>query len=175
MDKSINISAILCNFSKKIVVIVQKTFISSRWYYFHLDFRSPVTSLRWWQSTNHTRSQIKLRKADWTTVLCPWVDHTERGDQREVQRPVWKQNCGKARSISKNVNVPLTTVCSIIKKFKPLWTMANLPRCGQKRFKRNSLDTITFTLPYRHMVQQWQLASSVDVWMKYDPGELCTE
>ncbi|CAJ0929321.1 unnamed protein product [Ranitomeya imitator] len=37
------------------------------------------------------------------------------------------------KSISKDLNVPVSTVRSVIKKFRPHGTMANLPRCGRKR------------------------------------------
>ncbi|CAJ0915957.1 unnamed protein product [Ranitomeya imitator] len=37
------------------------------------------------------------------------------------------------KSISKDLNVPVSTVRSVIKKFKAHGTVANLPRCGQKR------------------------------------------
>lgn len=37
------------------------------------------------------------------------------------------------KSISKDLNVPVSTVHSVIKKFKAHGTVANLPRCGRKR------------------------------------------
>ncbi|CAJ0949462.1 unnamed protein product, partial [Ranitomeya imitator] len=37
------------------------------------------------------------------------------------------------KSISKDLNVPVSTVRSVIKKFKAHGTVANLPRCGRKR------------------------------------------
>ncbi|CAJ0933209.1 unnamed protein product, partial [Ranitomeya imitator] len=37
------------------------------------------------------------------------------------------------KSISKDLNVPVSTVHSVIKKFKAHVTVANLPRCGRKR------------------------------------------
>ncbi|CAJ0966359.1 unnamed protein product [Ranitomeya imitator] len=37
------------------------------------------------------------------------------------------------KSISKDLNAPLSTVRSVIKKFKALGTVASLPRCGRKR------------------------------------------
>ncbi|CAJ0915836.1 unnamed protein product [Ranitomeya imitator] len=37
------------------------------------------------------------------------------------------------KSISKDLNVPVCTVRSVIKKFKAHGTVANLPRCGRKR------------------------------------------
>ncbi|CAJ0966836.1 unnamed protein product [Ranitomeya imitator] len=37
------------------------------------------------------------------------------------------------KSISKDLNVPVSTVHSVIKKFKAHSTVANLPRCGRKR------------------------------------------
>ena len=36
------------------------------------------------------------------------------------------------KSISKDLNVPVSTVRSVIKKFKAHGTVANLPRCGRK-------------------------------------------
>ncbi|CAJ0943728.1 unnamed protein product [Ranitomeya imitator] len=37
------------------------------------------------------------------------------------------------KSISKDLNVPVSTVRNVIKKFKAHGTVANLPRCGRKR------------------------------------------
>ncbi|KAI4872702.1 hypothetical protein NFI96_007522 [Prochilodus magdalenae] len=37
------------------------------------------------------------------------------------------------KSISKELNVPVSTMRSVIKKFKAHGTVANLPRCGRKR------------------------------------------
>ena len=37
------------------------------------------------------------------------------------------------KSISKDLNVPVSTLHSVIKKFKAHGTVANLPRCGRKR------------------------------------------
>ncbi|KAL2101691.1 hypothetical protein ACEWY4_003452 [Coilia grayii] len=37
------------------------------------------------------------------------------------------------KSISKDLNVPVSTVRSVINKFKAHGTVANLPRCGRKR------------------------------------------
>ncbi|KAI4897774.1 hypothetical protein NFI96_010319 [Prochilodus magdalenae] len=37
------------------------------------------------------------------------------------------------KSISKDLNVPVSTVRSVIKKFKAHGTVTNLPRCGRKR------------------------------------------
>ncbi|KAI4898599.1 hypothetical protein NFI96_006380 [Prochilodus magdalenae] len=37
------------------------------------------------------------------------------------------------KSISKDLNVPVSIVCSVIKKFKAHGTVANFPRCGRKR------------------------------------------
>ncbi|CAJ0925118.1 unnamed protein product [Ranitomeya imitator] len=37
------------------------------------------------------------------------------------------------KSIAKDLNVPVSTVRSVIKKFKAHGTVANLPRCGRKR------------------------------------------
>ena len=68
--------------------------------------------------------------------------HTEHGEKKEEQRIVWEfenQNCGKAmtilrlKSISRDLDVPVSTVRNVIKKFTAHGTVANLPGRGQKR------------------------------------------
>ncbi|CAJ0924619.1 unnamed protein product [Ranitomeya imitator] len=80
-------------------------------------------------------------KVDSTSVLCPCVYHIEHGEKKTKELSedlrnliVRKHEQSQGyKSISKDLNVSVSTVRSVIKKFKAHGTVANLPRCGRKR------------------------------------------
>ncbi|CAJ0965061.1 unnamed protein product [Ranitomeya imitator] len=63
------------------------------------------------------------------------------------------------KSISKDLNVPVSTVRSVIKKFKAHGTVANLPRCGWKRKidKRFQLKIFNASKPFTQLLKGMQL------------------
>ncbi|CAJ0938146.1 unnamed protein product [Ranitomeya imitator] len=86
-------------------------------------------------------SMLTWIKVNLTSDLCPCVYHIELGGKKtkELSEDLRNQIVRKHeqsqgyKSISKDLNVPVSTVRSVIKKFKAHGTVANLPRCGRKR------------------------------------------
>ncbi|CAJ0922330.1 unnamed protein product [Ranitomeya imitator] len=79
-------------------------------------------------------------KVDSTCVLvCTTLSMKKRKKTKELSEDLRNQIVRKReqsqgyKSISKDLNVPVPTVRSVIKKFKAHGTVANFPRCGRKR------------------------------------------
>ena len=76
-------------------------------------------------------------------MLCVCVYHTEHGEKKEEQRIVYEdlrtkivEKHGQSqgyKSISRDLDVPVSTVHNVIKKFTAHGTVANLPGRGRKR------------------------------------------
>ncbi|KAF7644453.1 hypothetical protein LDENG_00221760 [Lucifuga dentata] len=66
------------------------------------------------------------------------TEHGEKKKSRESSEEVRQKIVGKhgqsqAKSISRDLDVPVSTMCNVIKKFKAHGPVANLPGRGRKR------------------------------------------
>ncbi|CAJ0922950.1 unnamed protein product [Ranitomeya imitator] len=72
-------------------------------------------------------------------LVCTTLSMEKRKKTKELSEDLRNQIVRKHeqsqgyKSISKDLNVPVSTVRSVIKKFKAHGTVANFPRCGRKR------------------------------------------
>ncbi|CAJ0962494.1 unnamed protein product [Ranitomeya imitator] len=82
----------------------------------------------------HSVNQLRFRVIDSVPTLRRGGDRLQLLKQKELK---WIFMLGSLqpgyKSISKDLNVPVSTVRSVINKFKEHGTVANLPRCGRKR------------------------------------------
>ncbi len=90
------------------------------------------------QYSNHTCNQLKWRKVDSTFVLCVTLSMEKRKKCKELsvdlrEKIVEKHGQSQGyKSISRDLNVPVSTVRNIIKRFTAHATVANLPGRGRK-------------------------------------------
>lgn len=72
-------------------------------------------------------------------TVCTTLNMDHRKLRRELSQEIRKKIIDKHvkgkgyKTISKQLDVPVTTVAHIIQKFKVHGTVANLPGCGRKR------------------------------------------
>ena len=157
-----------------------------------------MVSCRCLQYKNHSFNQFHWRKG---VILLFYVtvwsamSMEKRKKTRELSEEVRHKIVAKHgqsqgyKSISRDLDVPVSTARNVIKKFKAHGTAANLPEvaarehliedCSKGLFEwwRKHLDQLPnrFKLTFRHKVQQFQLAPSVTNSMKGgsmvgDPG-----
>ena len=105
------------------------------------------------KKTHLTSFYTKLQKSTRffsPCLVCATPSMEKRKKSRELSgdlrsKTVEKyQQCQRCKSISRDLKVPLSTVCNIIKKFITHGTVANLPRRGRKRknwWKNATQDT----------------------------------
>ncbi len=119
-----------------LVKIVRNDCFSSMWCSCNLD--TPVASNRCGQYSNHTCNQLKWRKVDSTFVFCVTMSTEKRKKCKELsvdlrEKIVEKHGQSQGyKSISRDLNVPVSTVRNIIKRFTAHGTVANLPGRGRK-------------------------------------------
>ncbi len=119
-----------------LVKIVRNNCFSSMWCSFNLYLDTPVASNRCGQYSNHTCNQLKWRKVNSTFVLCVTLSMEKRKKCKELylrEKIVKKHGQSQGyKSISRDLNVPVSTVRNIIKRFTAHGTVANLPGHGRK-------------------------------------------
>ena len=109
------------------------------WCFFNLYLDSPVASNRCWWYRNHTCSQLKCRKVDSTFVVCTILSMEKRKMSKELSEDLRTKILEKHgqsqgyKSISRDVDLSVSTVRYVIKKFTAHGTVANLPGRGRKR------------------------------------------
>ncbi len=104
------------------------------WCSCNLYFDTPVASNMGGQYSNHTCNQLKWRKVDSTIVLCVTLSMEKRKTCKELSVDLIEKH-GQSqgyKSISRDLNVPVSTVRNIIKRFTANVTVANLPRNVRK-------------------------------------------
>ncbi len=121
-----------------LVKIVRNSCFSSMWCSCNLYLDKPVASNRCSQYSNHTCNQFKWRNGDSTFVLCVTLSMEKRKKCKKLSvdlREKIVEKHGQSqdyKTISRDLNVPVSTVCNIINRFTAHGTVANLPERGLK-------------------------------------------
>ncbi len=117
-----------------LVKIVRNNCFSSMWCSCNLYLDTPVASNRCGQYSNHTCNQLKWGKVDSTFLLS--MEKRKKCKELSVdlrEKIVEKHGQSQGyKSISRDLNVPVSTVRNIIKRFTAHATVANLPGRGRK-------------------------------------------
>ena len=90
---------------------------------------SPFVSCRCLQYKNPSFNQFESRKRV-ILLFCVTVCTTMSMEKRKKTRD---GQCQGYKSIFRDLDVPVSTVRNVIRKFKAHGTVANLPGCGHKR------------------------------------------
>ena len=107
-----------------------------------LELNSPVVRCRCLQYKNHSFSQCDERKGVillFCVTVCTAMSMEKRNKTRELSEEVRHKIVAKHgqsqgyKSISRDLDVPVSTVCNVIRKFKAHGTAANLLGRGCKR------------------------------------------